>query len=159
VPRRLATFYIAHSVGDRHYVRDIVCSILHKAKFGTLNPFYTQKGQPIILGPENVQRYDEGVGSPYDITDVNMARRIVTADLRKIDRSNGVIALIKKASFGCAMEIFYCSFVLGKPVFIVCKTRYKGHPWLTDMTYTSGGFIVPTLEELIRRLIEKYANK
>jgi len=158
MPKRLASFYVAHNVNDRHYVRDIVCPALHKAKFGTLNPFYTQQGRPMKLGQEDVEAYDRGIGSPYDITDLKMASKIVMTDLGKIDKSDGIIALIKKASFGCGMEIFYCAFVLGKPVYIVCRSKYKGHPWLTHLTNISDGFIVPKLEILIMELKKKYEH-
>jgi len=58
---------------------------------------------------------------------------IVAMDLRKIRDSLGIVAYIAFSnvlSIGSWMEIFYCSFVLGKPVYLISPIEaVRKHPW------------------------------
>ena len=126
--------------------------------FMPYSPFYTVKGQPRSTGSENVALLDIGKWDPYQCS-LEDSRVIVLADLRRIRENDGVIAFIsEKLSIGKIMEVFYCAYMLKKPVFIVTK-KYSKHPWIVYLAHFSRGFIVPNLRRLIKELNKIYDDR
>lgn len=125
-------FYIAHSIIHRAEVKR-TCLKLQKIGIETVNPFYLPDGSWRPERPE-IQKIDEGKMDPYFIPNTTKAREIVMADLKHIDEADGVIAIMKEASIGTAMESYYCSQVKKKPLFVVTEKFFK-HAWI--MTFAT----------------------
>lgn len=124
IPRK---FYIAHSILERFEVKEM-CKRLQAMGIETINPFYLPDGSWRPERPE-IRKIDEGKLDPYFIQNRAKAKAIVEADLRHIEEADGVIAFLKEASIGTAMEIFYCSWVLHKPVYVITEKAFK-HAWI-----------------------------
>jgi len=124
IPRK---FYIAHSIIEREHIKQ-VCSQLQSAGIETINPFYLPNGTWRPERPE-IRRIDEGKLDPYYIKNTQKAHDIVQADLRQIEISDGIIAFLKSPSIGTSMEIFFCSYILHKPVFVITEKSFK-HAWI-----------------------------
>lgn len=125
-------FYIAHSIINRSEVK-IFCKQLQKIGIETINPFYLADGSHRAERPE-IRKIDEGKVDPYYIRSKRKAREIVKSDLKHIDESDGVIALIREGSIGTSMECYYCSQVVKKPLFVITEKYYK-HAWI--MTFAT----------------------
>jgi len=153
-----AKFYIAHRITNRHYIRDTVCPKLQKAGYFTVNPFYTLSGKPRKIRWE-IAAIDQGSINPYKIVkDFKRSKEIVGYDLSKIVNADGLVCFMNEASIGASMEIFFCAHVLGKPIYIVTE-KYSSHPWLIYYTTITKGFIVPSLNKLIKELNKIYEDK
>jgi nucleoside 2-deoxyribosyltransferase len=127
--------YLSHTISIRKEVKEWEMMIEKELNIDLINPFYE-------LGKrENIERMDkENSTFPYSYMTEELARYIVTTDLDAIDDSDGLVAYIKKPSFGTSMEIFYAKYVSKKPVYIYIEdqTMLK-HPWLvrfSDHIYT-----------------------
>lgn len=132
--------YLAHPGKSNHMVKaKEIQSELEKIKIEVLNPFDCTKES----------RYLTKLWNTYSILHKNqeLAERIVKKDLELINSATMLVAYCPEPSFGTAMEIFYASRVLGKPVIIL--TDYQS-PWL--MVH---GTIVHTVEKLIEE-VKKY---
>ena len=75
------------------------------------------------------------------------AGEIIAADLELIKGSDAILAVIEKPSIGTSMEIFFCSYVLKKPVYAVTE-KYRNHIWLKNFSTAVYG----TLEEFLSSL-------
>lgn len=124
IPRK---FYIAHSVIERESVKG-VCIKLQAIGIDTMNPFYQPDGSWRPERPE-IKKIDEGKLDPYYIKNKSKASGIVEADLRLIEVADGVIAFLKSPSVGTSMEIFFCSYILHKPTFVITEKAFK-HAWI-----------------------------
>lgn len=120
-------FYIAHSIIEREHIKQ-VCSQLQGIGIETINPFYLSNGSWRPERPE-IKRIDEGKIDPYYIKNTQKAHDIVEADLRQIEIADGIIAFLKSPSIGTSMEIFFCSYILHKPVFVITEKAFK-HAWI-----------------------------
>lgn len=124
VPRK---FYIAHSIIEREYVKG-VCLKLQMIGIETFNPFYLSDGSCRPDRPE-IKRIDTGNLDPYFIKNRSKANEIVEADLGLISQSDGIIAFLKSPSIGTSMEIFFNSYILHKPTFVITEKSFK-HAWI-----------------------------
>jgi nucleoside 2-deoxyribosyltransferase len=124
IPRK---FYIAHSIIEREHVKGI-CLKLQAIGIETFNPFYLADGSWRPERPE-IKRIDEGKLDPYYIKNKSKANGIVEADLRLIEAADGIIAFLKSPSVGTSMEIFFCSYILHKPTFVITEKAFK-HAWV-----------------------------
>lgn len=124
IPRK---FYIAHSIAERDYVKEM-CKRLQEIGVETINPFYLPDGSWRPERPE-IKKIDEGKLDPYYIRTRKKAIEIVEADLRHIEEADGVIAYLKSPSVGTSMEVFYCSRILHKPVYVITERLYN-HAWI-----------------------------
>lgn len=149
MPRKL---YIAHRIIDRKYVKEL-CFKLQRIGIETLNPFYNSDGSWKEDRPE-IKKIDEGKLDPYYIRTRKKAVQIVTGDLQLIQEADGVIAYISQASLGTAMECFFCSWILHKPLFVISEKYFK-HAWI--MTLATERF--KNEEQFIRWYKRKYRSK
>src|SRR5690242_4212927 len=59
---------------------------------------------------------------PLKATEQNRAQTIVEGDLRAIEESDGVVAIVTEAlSYGTHMETFYAARILHRPVFVLLE--------------------------------------
>jgi nucleoside 2-deoxyribosyltransferase len=124
IPRK---FYIAHSIIEREHIKQ-VCFKLQAVGIETINPFYLPDGLWRPERPE-IKKIDEGKLDPYYIKNNQKAHDIVDSDLRRIELADGIIAFLKSPSIGTSMEIFFCSYILHKPVFVITEKAFK-HAWI-----------------------------
>ncbi len=142
-------FYLAHPIASRTDVRAKELSFEEKTGISLLNPFYDTGEAAIIklLDTERMtmEEYGEHLGSK------GMGEKFVKNDLRNIDKSTGVVAVVYKGTptIGTPMEIWH-AFVTQKPVFFVTNASY--HIWIRYVAKHSGGFVVETFGELAERL-------
>lgn len=145
-------FYIAHRITDRHYIRDTFCPWLRKLGLTPINPFYTASKKP-RKARLDISHIDAGTINPYsDFKTLDDAKDIVTRDLNLIKGSEGIICVLNNASIGTAMELFYCAYVLRKPIFVFTE-KYVGHPWLVTFTQPKGA-LTSTLHQLKKALLK-----
>lgn len=148
-------FYIAHTFGERIFVRDKLIPKLQKLGIETVNPFYNPDGswkdnRPEVrmadqmaeggIEPERATKFIKRVRSNYE--------NIVDTDLDLIYDADGVICFMPEGSTGSTCEIWTCGGVfkwlekrgyvnhlleqfLGKPVFLITtSSRLLMHPWI-----------------------------
>jgi len=143
--------YLAHPIVDREWVRKVELQLEKELNIELVNPFYDAGERKDIVD------IDAGRQSVYG-RELN-AKKIVTGDLKAIDRSNGIVAVISPSrTVGTIMEIMYAwrksesllsrlkRFLLRRKslVFIVCTDeKVNEHPWLR---YLSQNKIFNTFE-------------
>ncbi len=114
--------YLAHSTLDRHEVRQQELMLERELGIDLYNPFYDTDR------PE-IRDLDAGIRKPY--SQGADPKLVVTRDLNKIDDYDGLVAIVSKESIGASSEIFYNSYVLKKPTYlIITNERLFEHPWL-----------------------------
>lgn len=75
------------------------------------------------------------------------AQKIVEGDLREIEETDGVVAMVTgDASIGTHMEVFYAARILHRPVFVLYEVK-GSHPWYQFLTKTFS-----TEQELLQAL-------
>lgn len=116
--------YLAHPIVDRLWVKKEEHRIERELGIELANPFYD--------GPErgDIKAIDQGKVMPYGMQ--LHPDEIVFGDLDEIDKSDGVLAIITPSiSVGTFMEIFYNSWVLRHPTYLVITSHHlRTHPWL-----------------------------
>jgi len=165
------SFYIAHTFGCRHYVRDEFIPKLQKLGIRTINPFYNSDGSWRESRPEIkfADQIEENNDIPAEITKrftrkvMKNYEAIVENDLKFIREADGIIAYMPEGSTGTSIEIWTCGGMfkwlakigypidefLGKKVFLVThSSRLLTHPWLKYSTVK----IFRTSEQLFKYL-------
>ena len=99
-------------------------TILEKAGLRVVNPFQR---------PEQAEFEASFAGA--GLSDPQ-CQRIVDMDLRKIEDTDGIVALlIDHDMVGTMMEVFYASRILHRPVLsVIGLRRYRTHPWIKNLT-------------------------
>lgn len=142
-------FYLAHPIAARRDVRTHEQSFEAKTGIALLNPFYDSDESKIIeLLDSGKMTMDEYT---VHLNNKSMGAKFVRKDLRHVDGSIGVVAVIYRGTptIGTSMEVWH-AFVTQKPVFFV--TNFPSHIWIQYVAKHSGGFIVGTFGELAERL-------
>lgn len=142
-------FYLAHPLLARTDVRNKELSFEEKTGIDLKNPFYDSDEAEVIKlldsGKMTVEEYSEHLNNK------SMGEKFVRKDLRNIDKSVAVIAVIYKGvpTIGTSMECWH-AFVTQKSVIFV--SNHPAHIWLQYVAKHSGGFIVETFGELAEKL-------
>ena len=131
----MRTYYLAHSVFKRFYVRDrLIPALRDHLQIEVFNPF---ADRPFLF-----DELDENATIPEIVKNRNMKthQEIVQKDLDDIVKCDGVIALISDdvKQVGTMMEIFFASAILDKPVFTIFEnpeSELKLHTWLITLTH------------------------
>lgn len=163
-------FYIAHTFGERIFVRDTLIPKLQKLGIKTLNPFYNPDGSWMERRPE-VKSADQGGESPeWKKIVKSRSMDIVDTDLDLIREADGVIAYMPEGSTGTTCEIWFCGGVfkwlnkigypldefMNKPVFLITtSSRLLMHPWIkyaTRKVYRSYNPLLKYLKKEMPRL-------
>ena len=100
-----------------------------------VNPFYDIKR-------EDVEAIDKGL----QMETARDPDELVMADLHAIEDCDGVLGLIDEhTKYGTPMELFFASFILHMPVFLLVLNGAEKHPWLraiaTHIETTEEGMI------------------
>ena len=122
--KKMATLYLAHPLVDRIRIRDVEIDLECKLGIELFNPFYDIYRPDIAELDAGATRHYQGRMNPDEI---------VRKDLEAIKSCNGLLAIIPKdrPSIGESMEIFYNSFVLSKPTYLIIEdNNLLDHPWL-----------------------------
>lgn len=148
------TFYIAHTFGERHHVRDTLIPKLQKLGINTRNPFYKPDGTWMANRPEIKLADTGGESAKWVKTVKSRSVDIVETDLDLIFiNGDGIIAYMPEGSTGTTCEIWSCGglfkwilkknlipreymeIFLGMPVFLVtASSRLFMHPWIKYAT-------------------------
>jgi len=170
-------FYIAHTFGERHFVRDEFIPKLHKLGIETINPFYNSDGTWMERRPE-VRFVDEG-GESAEWAKIVKSKsvNIVDTDLDLIRKADGIIAFMPEGSTGTTCEIWICGGVfkwlekigysieefLNKPVFLVTtSSRLLMHPWLKYATvrmFRSDEAFLKYLKKMLPKMRQKLKKR
>lgn len=150
----MKTFYLAHNFENRFDVRKWEHKIEDKYNIKLFNPFYdADRNDMVQLDKEGESRRESMKGlASFSIGE---CKKLVERDLRAIQQSDGIVTIIKSASFGTAMEIIMCAYIYRKPVIIISLSGVlTTHPWLRYMASLSKGRIFSTKKEF-----EQYVKK
>lgn len=114
-------WYFAHPTHSRNKMRLWQKDIELKTNIKLLNPFFDQK-EPEFVFREGTEYYHS-----------KKNKKIVSDDLKYLKKCKGIIAVINsKKTIGTHMEIM-CAYILKKPIYIICTTKWISHPWLQAM--------------------------
>jgi nucleoside 2-deoxyribosyltransferase len=115
--------YLTHQFKYRHIIREIELDIEKKYNIILDNPFYDADKR------QDIEKADNGIQREFTQQD---CIDIVNNDLNMINESDGVLAIISdEETLGSYMEIFYCAFVLNKPVYMICPLNsIRKHIWI-----------------------------
>ena len=137
----MKTLYLAHNFETRFGMRKWELKIEAIYKINLFNPFYdADRNDMVQLDKQGESRRSthKGLRSFSD----DECKALVERDLSAIQHSDGLLTVIKSASFGTAMEIIMCAYVYRKPVYIITTNKIiAAHPWLRYMVTVSGGEI------------------
>lgn len=126
----MRTLYIAHNFNLRRVIRKWELRMESKYNIRFDNPFYDNEGRE-----EQIQAIDSFKdGSPeqkaYLLDYYNKANKtIVSDDLTKIRKSDGILAFANDTRIGTPMEIFFAASVIKIPVYVITH-KYQNHPWI-----------------------------
>ena len=176
----MTRYYLAHPILGREEVRRRELAFEERTGIDLQNPFYDGDESEVI------KELDSGKISLQDyaakLNEKGLGRDFVKDDIRAIDKSDGVVAVIYRGTptVGTSMEIMYdvvryamfprflkdwlrkhdikfdeaeIDAMEKKPVYIV--TNFPSHIWIVFAAKESGGFIVETWSELEEKLKAK----
>lgn len=156
----MITIYIAHTFELRHYVLREIVPKLQLPFIRVINPFYNNDGTTsrveVQLADELEKRGFNPKESKEWVTRLKCRKKeIVINDLKLIDKSDILIAVMEENSAGTICEIAYQGIFKNKPVYILTTNqRIISHPWLS---YASRkGKIIKNINELIKILKRRY---
>ncbi len=136
--------YLAHPYSDKENVERLLQPVLEGIGLEVINPFQR---------PE--QTYLEYQMANGGLTDKD-CKDIVAMDLKKIRESDAIVAsLTADNMIGTLMEIFYCAYVLGNPVFAYApREREQQSPWIREhaMVFTSQQSLITALKDWVNGL-------
>lgn len=122
-------FYIAHQLKNRKKILSIQKYLEYYLNLHFINPFYTYERKEIKEMDENkITRY---------IIEYDRAKQIVFDDLEMISLSDGVVCILyDRDAIGSFMEIFYCSYILKLPVYLITPDEHiKNHVWIKTLCW------------------------
>ena len=131
--------YLAHSYEDRFKVRKIEESLEKQYNIELHNPFYDVERDEMKELDKVGKTREEAYKSVMPAWTIEKCNEIVSRDLDAIQKCDGILTFITPSiAIGTPMEIFFCAYCLGLPVYIITETQYN-HPWLRAMIDHSGG--------------------
>lgn len=146
------TLYLAHSFLTRKTIRKWEIKIEGKYNIILDNPFYDNPERASEM--ETLDAVREGSRKQRDYLSSRSSWDIVEDDLKKIRKSDGMVAFAHDVRIGTPMEIFYASRVLRIPVYVVTK-KWAGHPWIKEHARC----VFPTRQAFEKYLKEHYGMK
>jgi len=152
----MTTIYIAHTFELRHEVKNNIQPKLEQLGFKVYNPFYNEKRVEVELA----DKLEEKGLNPREVKEwiykvKNRNKEIVIEDLRLINKSDIIVAVMNEYSAGTICEIAYHGIFKEKPVYILTDNeRIINHPWMNYATRK--GKIIKDINELIEILKRRY---
>jgi len=123
--------YLAHSLGTRHHVKDVIQPALEKAGISIFNPF---ADRPYLYELDSSLEREVLLANEKN---KHTSEMIVEGDLNDVNESDALIAYVTKPSFGMAMEIFEASRNSSMQVWVLFEdpdNDLNFHPWLDYLT-------------------------
>jgi len=117
--------YLAHPQSRRESIREWELKFERKFNIELHNPFYDADEEGVTENDLLCVRED---------MTKERALNFITRDLRLIEKYDGVVVFIidNADSFGTPMELFYNSWVLRHPAYIITDRLH--HPWIKGMS-------------------------
>jgi hypothetical protein len=117
--------YLAHPILDRDWIRREELRLEQELDLDLVNPFYDATRER-----SDIKKIDAGELKPFS-RELD-SKDIVMGDLNEINHANGLLGFVtEKYSIGTFMEVFYNSYVLRRPTYlIVMNEQFFAHPWL-----------------------------
>lgn len=138
-------YYLAHNFLTRKLRRKWELKIEAKYNIELDNPFYDNPHRELEM--EVLDSMNDGSPEQNQYLSGRSEHSIVEDDLKKIRKSDGVVALANDVRVGTLMEIFYASYLLRLPVYVLTR-KYYNHPWI-KMFATLRFRTIKQLEEFI----------
>jgi hypothetical protein len=126
-------FYLAHPFESRELVREWELGAEKRLGIELVNPFFdVPRADLPLLDVTKVMTREERQKALVETFGMEYGRAIVEPDLSHIRDCGGVVAVVTDDRMvGTPMEIFYTSYVLKRPVYIIhLSERNRWHPWL-----------------------------
>lgn len=122
-------YYLAHQLKHRHKVLEIQKYLEYYLGITLINPFYD-------IERKEIQDMDNGIINRFDIP-MKRCIEIINDDLEKVRSSDGIVCILMDIeTLGSYMEIFYASYVLGLPVYLISPNKkLRNHVWIKVMCY------------------------
>ena len=122
-------YYLAHQLKNRHKIREIQKKLEFYSGITLINPFYDSER-------EEVKSMDDNKTNRYSIP-MERCIEIVDNDLTMIKSCDGIICiLLDNEALGSYMEIFFASYVLNIPVYLITPDKnLRNHVWIKVMCY------------------------
>lgn len=123
--------YLAHGYDNRKEVRSLELRLEAETGVDLINPFYD-------LDRDDIRAADLGEETRYERVErlVKSAREIVVRDLKAIQNSDGVLAMVHGTNnpdgiqVGTFQEIVYARMIYNIPVYCYITNGHHNHPWL-----------------------------
>ncbi len=123
--------YLAHNLENREDVRKWQLRVESKYNIIFINPFY-QSYRKEITDLDVMKSKKEKFEYKQKMTK-SACKNIVKQDLNMIRKSDGILAILSSPTIGTAQEIFFASYVLRIPVYVITAKYYTIHPWLRTL--------------------------
>lgn len=137
----MVTLYLAHNFETRFGIRKLELKIEAKYNINLFNPFYDADRNDMVQLDKQGETRRESISGLRSFSD-SACKALVERDLLAIQQSDGLLTIIKSASFGTAMEIIMCAYIYRKPVYIITTNKIiAAHPWLRYLATISQGRI------------------
>lgn len=120
-------YYLAHNFLTRKLRRKWELKIEARYNIILDNPFYDNPHRAMEMNILDSMTDNSPDQNKY-LSERN-EHSIVNDDLEKIRKSDGIIALANDVRVGTLMEIFYASYLLRLPVYVLTR-KYYNHPWI-----------------------------
>lgn len=148
----MKTFYLAHNFYTRKQRHKWQLQIESKYNIKLDCPFYNNASRNMDM--KIIDSMKDKSLEQEKFLNSRSADMIISNDLEKIRKSDGVIAFAENVRVGTIMEIFFASYVLRLPVYIYTKKFYE-HPWIKK--FASRRF--RTIKELEQFIKERFGER
>jgi nucleoside 2-deoxyribosyltransferase len=126
--KKIKRFYLAHSTTLLKKTRRWQLIIEGKFDIRFINPFYNNLNESADELVE-VSKTKKGLRDYMKKLSDYQCKGIMDRDLELIRKSDGIVAYFESPTIGTAQEIFYASYILRLPVYIISK-KHRHHVWL-----------------------------
>lgn len=125
-------FYLAHPLSDRKEIRKWQEKMESMYNVEFYNPFYEQHRKEIedldkLKSKKKRYEYKKNMTA-------QTCGQIIRWDLDMVRKSDGIVAFVRPGVMGTVMEIFYASYMLRLPVYIITDKYNATHPWLRTLS-------------------------
>lgn len=125
-------FYFANQFANRHRALALQKNLQWYYEMELVNPFYDAQR-------DDIRKFDkaEASGQLLPLRTVEDCRQIMFNDLTMIADLDGIVCVLYDHEvIGSFMEIFYCSYVLKLPVYLICYEKsIREHLWIRALCY------------------------
>lgn len=150
--KAMKKYYLAHNFLTRKLRRKWELKIEARYNIILDNPFYDNPHRTTEMAI--LDSMVDGSPEQNKYLSERNEHSIVDDDLGKIRKSDGVIALANDVRVGTLMEIFYASYLLRLPVYVLTR-KYYNHPWIKKFATLR----FRTMKELEKFIAEKFGVK